>query len=130
VPASRSRPPLTSGNRLEQLIDRLEAAFGTGPVRLPSGAIDHSTTINGPWPWWGHRSIVMWRFPCPVCLGGTRGWAIDGPWRPLVVLSNGDVWCEASLPMSPEMDQGFRCRLTPDAPPSALLEYLELWERT
>ena len=72
----------------------------------------------------------MWRYPCPVCLGGTRGWTVDGPWKPLVVLSSGLVWCQASLKMSPELDPGYRCRLTPEAPLALLLAALDLWERT
>lgn len=72
----------------------------------------------------------MWRFPCPVCLGGTRGWTVDGPWKPLKVLSDGRIWCEASLPMGAELDPNYRCRLTPDAPPSLLLDALTRWERT
>lgn len=108
------RPQLTRRKRLNQLLDRLQAAF--------PGA-------TGPWPWWG-SDVQMWRYPCPVCLGGTRGWAVDGPWKPLIVLSDGRVWCQASLPMGREFDPGYVCRLSPQAPMSLLLNALELWEKT
>jgi hypothetical protein len=98
-PLARLSDGLATRRVVTALIDRLAQALGN-PVATP----ERLTAAGGKLERARYR---VWRWPCPVCLAGGD----DPIYRPLVVDSDGRVWCEAAGCTTDALSRAVRARL-------------------